>query len=144
MDFLAQTTITTTTTEVDTGSLAVFSGAFMFVWLAVMVVVIAGMWTTFAKAGKPGWGSIIPIYNTILMLEIAGKPVWWVLLYFIPVVNLIVMIITFLAIGEKFGKSTLFSVLGLILFTPIGFLILGFGDAEYNSGDSPAATPAMQ
>ena len=44
--------------------------------LLVIVLVIAGMWKTFAKAGKPGWASIVPIYNVIVLLEIAGRPLW--------------------------------------------------------------------
>ena len=49
---------------------------FMIIWLAIVGVVIAGLWKTFAKAGKPGWGAIIPIYNAVLLLEIAGRPIW--------------------------------------------------------------------
>ncbi len=48
---------------------------FMVVWLAFVLVVIAGMWKTFEKAGEPGWAIIIPIYNVIVLLKIAGKPV---------------------------------------------------------------------
>jgi hypothetical protein len=48
---------------------------FLF-WLALVVSIIAGMWMTFAKAGKPGWGIFIPFYNIILLLDIAGRPLW--------------------------------------------------------------------
>ena len=45
------------------------------IWVALMILVLAGGWKMFTKAGKPGWAIIIPIYNLIVMLEIAGKPI---------------------------------------------------------------------
>ena len=63
----------------------------MIVWLAIVLLVIAGMWKIFVKAGKPGWAAIIPIYNFVVLCEIAGKPAWWVVLLFVPVVNFIII-----------------------------------------------------
>ncbi|WP_253155957.1 DUF5684 domain-containing protein [Stieleria tagensis] len=103
---------------------------FMLVWLALLVVVIAGLWKTFEKAGKPGWAALIPIYNMVILLEIAGKPIWWLLLYFIPFVNVVVHILVSLAVAENFGKDVLFG-LGLSFLAFIFFPILGFGDAVY-------------
>ena len=54
-----------------------------------IVLVIAGTWKTFVKADKPGWGAIIPFYNTYLMIKVAGRPGWWLILFFIPIVNII-------------------------------------------------------
>lgn len=99
-------------------------------YLAFIVVLIVAMWKTFEKAGKPGWASIIPIYNTIVILEIIGKPIWWFLLLFIPFVNIVIGIMIMNGISKSFGKGTGFT-LGLIFLTPIFFLILGFGDAKY-------------
>ena len=53
----------------------------LFVWLLILVLVIAGVWKTFVKAGQPGWAAIIPIYNVIVLLQIAGRPIWWILLF---------------------------------------------------------------
>ena len=64
----------------------------LVIYLAVIIAVIAGLWMTFAKAGKPGWASIIPFYNTIVMIEISGRPIWWFFLLFIPVVNFVIAI----------------------------------------------------
>jgi len=63
------------------------------IWLAIVVLVIAGCWKMFVKAGQPGWGILIPIYNAYLMVKIAGRPGWWLILFFIPLVNLIVSIL---------------------------------------------------
>jgi chromate transport protein ChrA len=59
------------------------------IYLAVIVLVIAGFWKVFVKAGQPGWASIIPIYNLYVLTQIVGKPAWWVILFFIPLVNVI-------------------------------------------------------
>jgi hypothetical protein len=98
--------------------------------LAVIVAIIAGIWKVFAKAGKPGWAAIVPIYNVIVLLEIAGKPLWWIILFFIPFVNIIMAILVGIAVAKNFGKSDAFGVgLGLLGF--IFYPILGFGDAQY-------------
>ena len=107
-------------------------GTFWIIFLGVMLVVLAGIWKTFEKAGKPGWASLVPIYNVVVMLDIAGKPWWWLLLMFIPVVNLIVAIIVSIAIAERFGKGAGFG-LGLAFLGMIFYPILGFGDATYGS-----------
>lgn len=105
-------------------------GAILVVELAILVLLIAGMWKVFTKAGHPGWASLIPFYNAYIMLLIAGKPGWWLILFFIPIVSLIFGILAMLSLAANFGKSAGFAV-GLILL-PIVFLpILGFGDAEY-------------
>lgn len=108
-------------------------GAFcgiLIVELALIAVVIAGLWKVFTKAGKPGWACIVPIYNLIVMAEVAGKPGWWGLLCCIPFVGIIFAVILAIGIAENFGKSGLFA-LGLILLPFIFYPILGFGSAQY-------------
>lgn len=102
----------------------------LLIYLALIVVVIVGMWKTFEKAGKPGWGAIIPIYNIILLLEIAGKPIWWIILFLIPCVGFIVALLVMLDVAKAFGKGAGFGV-GLWLLGFIFFPILGFSDAKY-------------
>lgn len=105
-------------------------GFIMLINLAVALVVIIGMWKVFTKAGKPGWAAIIPIYNVIVLLEVVGKPVWWIVLLLIPFVNVVISILLNLALAERFGKDGLYAV-GLI-FLPFIFLpMLGFGSSTY-------------
>ncbi len=104
---------------------------FLLIWLLVLVVVIAGFWKTFVKAGKPGIVSIIPIANIVFLLEIAGRPIWWVILFFIPLVNLIIVIVVSIDVARKFGKGPGFG-LGLAFLGMIFYPILGFGDAKYS------------
>jgi hypothetical protein len=124
----------TTVTAVSGGTVAAFTGimmVYLLVMLVVLVFAIVGMWKAFTKAGKPGWAAIIPIYNIIVMLEIVGRPIWWVILYFIPLVQIVVYIMVTLDIAKAYGKSALFAIFGLILFSPIGWMMLGFGGAQY-------------
>jgi hypothetical protein len=100
------------------------------IFVGIGVIILAGVWKTFTKAGKPGWGAIIPIYNIILLLQIAGRPVWWIILLIIPVVNFVVAIIMGIDIAKNFGKGTGFGV-GLALLGFIFYPIIGFGDARY-------------
>lgn len=102
----------------------------MLLWLVIVVLLIASVWTVFSKAGKPGWAAIIPIYNIIVLLQIAGKPVWWIILLFVPVVNLVIVILCYVGVARNFGKGVGFA-LGLIFLSPIFFPILAWSDAQY-------------
>jgi len=106
------------------------SSIVLICWLAVVVLLIASMWKVFTKAGKPGWAAIIPIYNLIVILQIAGKPIWWFFLLLIPLVNLVVGIMTYVAFAKNFGKGVGFA-LGLIFLGFIFFPILAWGSAQY-------------
>ncbi len=105
---------------------------FPLCYSALIVLVIVGLWKAFAKAGQPGWAAIVPIYNIYIMLKIAGRPGWWLLLFLIPLVNLVIAIIVALDIAKAFGKGTGFG-LGLAFLAFIFYPILGFGDATYKA-----------
>jgi hypothetical protein len=115
-----------------------FGGMALLFWLAVAVVVIIGGWKVFEKAGQPGWAILIPIYNLYVMLKIAGRPGWWLILYLIPLVNLIVAIVVAIDIAKAFGQSAAFGFFLLFLFCGIGYLILGFGNYSYQGAPAPA------
>ena len=122
----------------------VVGSVFVVIYLAIIVLAIVGMWKVFEKANQPGWGVFIPIYNLILMLRIAGKPLWWIILMFVPLVSLIPLVLVPIAIAKNFGKGTGFG-LGLLFLPFVFYPLLGFGDAEYMpAGFMPArfAQPA--
>ena len=106
------------------------------VWLAIVVLMIAALWKVFEKAGEPGWAAIVTIYNFYILLKIAGRPGWWLLLYLIPFVNFIISIIVSIDVAKRFGKGTGFA-LGLVLLPFIFYPMLAWGDASYT------AAPAM-
>lgn len=100
------------------------------IYLAIMILELVAMWKLYVKAGKPGWAAIIPIYNVIVMLEIAKKPWWYLLLMLIPIVNFVIAIIVTLNFVKAYGKDTAWGVLA-IFFAPIIYPILAFGDSKY-------------
>jgi hypothetical protein len=100
--------------------------------LAITLFAIVSMWKVFEKAGQPGWGILIPIYNIYLFLVIAGKPGWWIILYFIPFVNFVIGIIVSIDIAKNFGKDAAFGI-GLAFLGIIFYPILAFGDAQYQA-----------
>ena len=106
----------------------------LIIMIAVFAAVVAGIWKAFEKAGRPGWGSLVPIYNLILLLGIAGKPTWWMVLFLIPLVNMVVAILVSIEIAKKFGQGTGFG-LGLALLPMIFYPLLGFGDAKYQGSN---------
>lgn len=97
---------------------------------AFVLLMIASVWKVFVKAGKPGWASLIPIYNIIVLLEITGKPIWWIVLFCIPFVNFIAAFLVMIPLAEKFGKGTGFGI-GLVFLSFVFFPMLAFGDAHY-------------
>lgn len=112
------------------------------VYVLIAVVEVAALWRVFSKAGRPGWGALIPIYNIYLLTKIAGRPGWWVLLYFIPFVNFIVHVIVSLELAKAFGRSTAFGLIGLWLFSPVGIPILGFGRSVHRPVGTAHAQPS--
>lgn len=104
----------------------------IIMYVAIIVLMIASMWKIYAKAGQPGWASIVPIYNIIVLLKIVNKPVWWIVLMLLPIVNLVVLIIVINALAKAFGKGTGYTV-GLIFLGIIFYPMLAFGDATYTA-----------
>lgn len=114
----------------DQGSAGVVVMAIMGFAFAIALLIVASMWKMFDKAGKPGWASVIPIYNVIVMLEMVGRPLWWIVLFCLPFVNFIAALLLALDLARSFGKETGFAI-GMIFLPFIFYPMLGFGDAQY-------------
>ncbi len=121
------------------GGLLALGGVMMIVWLAVVVVFIVGLWKVFVKCGQPGWACLVPIYNIYILMKIAGRPGWWVLLCCIPLVNIVIALLVAIDIAKSFGQSPVFGVVLLFLLSGIGYLILGFGNYRYLGPSAKAA-----
>ena len=106
-------------------SLVVFPGLF------VVTLTCVSIWHVFRKAGKPGWASVVPVYNAVVWLEIAGAPAWWLLLLFIPLVNVVVSILVNVRLSKKFGRSVAFGGVGLSFLPFVFFPILASPSAQY-------------
>ena len=107
------------------GFVGVLAGIFTLVPLIISVLYLISLWKIFVKCGKPGWAAIVPIYNVIVLLEIAGKELITLLLLCVPIYGIYVAYTVFEAIAKKFGKSSGFAIL-MLLFPYIAFPILAF------------------
>ena len=126
----------------DDGGLlgALFGGVGSLCWLLIFVLYVAGAWKMFVKAGHPGWAAIIPIYNIYIILKIVGRPGWWLILFFIPFVNIVVLLLVSINLGKSFGKSTAWSIILLFFLNVIGYLILGWGADQYQGPSVATST----
>ena len=89
---------------------------FIFALLA-QVVHFIGTWKLYVSAGRKSWEAAIPVYNAIILMKIIGRPTWWTLLLFIPIINLILFPVIWVETLARFGKhSTLDKVLGIATF----------------------------
>jgi hypothetical protein len=111
-------------------------------YLALLVLSLVSMAKVFMKAGRQWWEGIIPIYNIYVLSLIVGRPVWWLLLFFIPFANIIIAIILMNDLSKAFGKGVGFTV-GLILLGPIFMAILAFGSAQYQGVSAATASNGM-
>ncbi len=110
----------------------VMAFAFGAIWIIVLlcVVMVASMWAVFKKAGKPGWGALVPIYGQMCLGEMAGLSSLIGLLVFIPYIGFVFGMWITWRIGERFGCGPLFRV-GLIFLPLLCWPILAFGSARY-------------
>lgn len=106
------------------GIVAVIAGVFSLVCLAIGLLLIASFWKLFAKAGEPGWASLVPIYNMIVLLKISGMPWWWIILA--PIAAFIIPF----KLAANFGKGGGFAV-GLLVLPMFFYPMLAFGSAQY-------------
>ncbi|MEE9461787.1 MAG: DUF5684 domain-containing protein [Bacteroidales bacterium] len=121
--------------------LGVFKGmgaGMLVVWLAIMVFMIVSWWIVFKKAEQPGWAILIPIFNFLVILRVAGKPWWWVfsiLLAIIPIAGPILFLVVWVlicnGISKNFGRGTGFTV-GLVLLSVVFVPILAFSDDKWS------------
>lgn len=100
--------------------------------LAITGVVVAGFWKTFEKADEPGWAAIIPIYNLYVLIKVSGNAWWWLILMFVPIINILAQAKISIDVADKFGQGILFG-LGLMVLSFIFYPLLGFGNYQYQA-----------
>ncbi|MEL1243309.1 signal peptidase I [Flavobacterium sp. DGU11] len=84
-------------------------------FLAVQVIHFAGTWKLYEKAGRKRWEAAVPVYNAVVLMQIINRPRWWVILLFIPVVNLIMFPVVWVQTLRAFGKrSSTDTILGIV------------------------------
>lgn len=108
--------------------------------LVLMLISVISYWKIFNKAGKPGVASIIPIYNSIVMIQIAKLSLVYLVLLLIPVVNIFAIFKINIEIAKKFGNKTGFGV-GMTLLPIIFAPLLAFSDNVYEENIKEVETP---
>lgn len=145
LGILAQTTTDftyTTTTDVNDAATVLGMGLGVALVAGLILYLVVSFITSFIfkKAGRQAWEAYVPVYNTWVLLEISGKPGWWILVNFIPFVGSVIFfvlyIVAMLALAKRFGKGPLFAIFGLVLFSIIGMIILAFDKSTYSASDS--------
>lgn len=110
------------------------SGAAICVYvilIAISIFTLVCMWKIFTKANQEGWAAIVPIYNSYVLFKITWGSGWLFLLMFVPLVNIVIMMITQVKLARAFGKGGGFAC-GLIFLTVIFEAILAFSkDIQY-------------
>ena len=89
--------------------------------LAVQLIHFAGTWKLYVKAGRKAWEAAVPVYNALVLMQIIRRPRWWVLLLFIPIINLLMFPVVWVETIRSFGRNKL-SDTWLVLLT-LGFYI---------------------
>lgn len=94
-------------------------------WLIFILImqIIHGLstWKLYLKAGRKPVESFIPIYNVIILMKIINRPRWWVILLFVPIINLLVIPVVWIETIRSFGKNS-GSDTALVVLT-LGFYI---------------------
>ena len=86
-------------------------------FLAVQLIHFGGSWKLYQKAGRKSWEALIPVYNAVVLMEIIRRPKWWVVLLFIPIINLMIFPVVWVETLRSFGKnSSLDTALGILTF----------------------------
>jgi len=107
----------------------------LIIEFGLIALMFAGMWKVFVKAGEPGWAAIVPIYNAVILLKISGKPIWWIVMLFIPCVSIVFLLLIALELAKSFGKDAGYGI-GLFFLPFIFYPLLGFGNAQYQGTKS--------
>ena len=134
LDAYTTTTTTTTTGTSSVGMLGALIAVMLVTVLVAWAVVAVAGWKIFQKAGIEGWKALIPFYSTYLLLEVAGYNGWFVLLSFVPYASIVVAVLLALGLAKNFGKSVLFAIFGLLIFSIVGYLMLAFSSDKYLGG----------
>src|SRR5690554_2926496 len=88
-------------------------------FLLLQVIHFLGTWKLYQRAGRQAWEAAVPIYNAVVLTKIINRPWWYVLLLFVPIVNLIMFPVFWVETLRSFGKNKISDTL-------LGIITLGF------------------
>lgn len=104
---------------------------YLLILLIQTVLVFAGLWKIFTKAGYKGWLSLIPFYNIWIAVKITDKKYWWFIYCLIPFINVFVIILLFIEFAKCFKHTSLGYQVLVALFPWVMLVLMGWGKDEY-------------
>ncbi|MCR9264769.1 MAG: signal peptidase I [Flavobacteriaceae bacterium] len=96
--------------------------------LVIQIIHFLGTWKLYVKAGRKAWEAAVPVYNAVVLMKIINRPWWWVLLLFIPIINLLMFPVVWVETIRSFGKNSLLDTWLVIL--SLGFYTYYINYAE--------------
>ncbi len=135
---------------IDGGGFGIFLVLYVAIVFALSILTLAGLWKMYAKAGRPGWSAIVPVYNWWVWIDIIERPKWWfwamiaaALLSWIPLLGVAISIgaavlylLACLDMAKRFRQGTATGI-GLWILPFVFAPMLGFGSARFQGGASP-------
>ena len=133
--------------ELGLGFLAAYLGIVAVIGLLIYIVIGYSLGKLFEKAGKPLWAGFVPIYNLVVMLEVIGRPIWWLAIFLVAIVPIIgslavflFSIIIWIDFAKSYGRDTMWGVL-LALFSIITLPIMAFSSDTHYVGPAGKNDP---
>ena len=106
-------------------------------FIAVQLIHFGGSWKLYQKAGRKSWEALIPVHNAVVLMEIIRRPKWWVILLFIPIINLMIFPVVWIETLRSFGKnSSLDTALGILTFGLYTYTINYSDNVQYEADRS--------
>ena len=106
-------------------------------FIAVQLIHFGGSWKLYQKAGRKSWEALIPVYNAVVLMQIIRRPRWWVVLLFIPIINLMIFPVVWVETLRSFGKkSSLDTALGILTFGLYTYTINYSDNVQYEEDRS--------
>lgn len=121
------------------------TGAATFGLLIFHVVVAVALWKMAERAKEePRWFALVPFLNIALLLKIAKKPLWWLLLFLVPFVNIITLVVATMGLCERFGVNKWWALVSLV--SPLNlilYLYLAYGTVKTPAAAVTPTTPQI-
>ncbi|KAA5825113.1 signal peptidase I [Algibacter amylolyticus] len=104
---------------------------FIFI-LIIQIIHGLGTWKLYIKAGRQAWEAFVPVYNGIVLMKIINRPWWWIILLFLPIVNLIMLPVIWVETARSFGKNTIVdTILAVVTLGFYNFYLNYVADVSY-------------
>lgn len=100
--------------------------------LVIQIIHGLGTWKLYQKAGRQAWEAFVPVYNAIILMKIINRPWWWVILLFLPIVNLIMFMVVWVETARSFGKNSYTDTfLAIVTLGFYNYYLNYFTDVQY-------------